>query len=112
MDNFTFDNRNFIQVNGTAMGTKAAPNFANVYMGRFEDTFVYRTEWSHYITNWVRFIDDIFLIWKGDESSLTTFRKYLNGVDPCIKFTHEISSKSINFARLNLSEKLRGKFLR
>ena len=49
LNNFTFDNHNFIQVKGTAMGTRAAPNFANVYMGRFEDTFVYRTEWSHYI---------------------------------------------------------------
>ena len=45
LNNFTFDNHNFIQVKGTAMGTRAAPNFANVYMGRFEDTFVYRTEW-------------------------------------------------------------------
>lgn len=73
LNNFTFDNHNFIQVKGTAMGTRTAPNFANVYMGRFEDTFVYRTEWYHYIIDWVRFIDDIFLIWKGDESSLTTF---------------------------------------
>ena len=61
-NNFTFDNHNFIQVKGTAMGTRAAPNFANVYMGRFEGAFVYRTEWSHYIIDWVRFIDDIFLI--------------------------------------------------
>ena len=40
LNNFTFDNHNFIQVKGTAMGTS---------YGRFEDTFVYRTEWSHYI---------------------------------------------------------------
>ena len=39
LNNFTFDNHNFIQVKGTAMGTRAAPNLANVYMGRFEDTF-------------------------------------------------------------------------
>ena len=32
-NNFTFDNHNFIQVKGTAMGTRTAPNFANVYMG-------------------------------------------------------------------------------
>ena len=63
-------------------------------MGRFEDTFVYRAEWYHYIIDWVRFIDDIFLIWKGDERSLTTFIKYLNGVESSIKFTHE---KSVNF---------------
>ena len=75
LNNFAFDNHNFIQVKGTAMGTRAATNFANVYMGQFEDTFVYRTEWYHYIIDWVRFIDVISFIWKGDESSLATFIK-------------------------------------
>ena len=95
LNNFAFNNHNFIQVKVTLMGTRAAPNFANVYMGRFEDTFVYRTEWYHYIIDWVRFIDDIFFIWKGDESSLATFIKYLNGVESSIKFTHEKSNKSV-----------------
>ena len=49
LNNFTFDNHNFIQVKGTAMGTRAAPNFVNVYMGRFEHTFVYRTEKASFI---------------------------------------------------------------
>ena len=97
LNNFTFDNHNFIQVKGTVMGTRAAPNLANVYMGWFEDKFVYRTEWSHYIIDWVRFIDVIFLIWKGDESSLTTFIKYLNGFVSSITLTHEISYKYVNF---------------
>ena len=90
------------------MGTRAAPNFANVYMGRFEDKFVYRTEWSHYIIDWVRFIDDIFLIWKGDESSLTTFIKYLNGVVPSITFTHEISYESVNFLDTKVIKDVQG----
>ena len=54
------------------MGTRVAPNFANVYMGRFEENFVYKAEWSNYVIIWVRFIDDIFLIWKGD--------RFLNGI--------------------------------
>ena len=64
LNNFTLDNTNFIQVKGTTMGTRAVPNFANVYMGLFEDTFVNRTEWCHYIIDWVRFINDIFLFRK------------------------------------------------
>ena len=71
MKNFTFNDEHFIQIKGTAMGTRVAPNFANVYMGRFEENFVYKTEWSNYVIIWVRFIDDIFLIWKGDIDSLT-----------------------------------------
>ena len=61
LNNFTFDNHKFIQVKGTAMDTRAAPNCVNVYMGRFEDTFVYQTEWSPYIMDRVRFKGDISL---------------------------------------------------
>ena len=90
------------------MGTRATPNFANVYMGRLEDTFVYRTEWCHYKIDCVRFVDDIFFIWKGDESSLTTFIKYLNGVESSIKFTHEKSYKSVNFLDTRVIKDVRG----
>ena len=45
LNNFTFRDLNYIQIKGTAMGTRAAPNFANVCMGRFEDQFVYQAHW-------------------------------------------------------------------
>ena len=49
LNNITFNNHNFIHVRCTAMGTRAAPNYANVYMGRLEDRFVYRTKWYNHI---------------------------------------------------------------
>ena len=79
------------------MGTRVAPNFANVYMGRLEERIVYQTEWVNHIILWVRFIDDIFLIWKSDQDSLINFINYLNSVASSIKFTHEISAHSVNF---------------
>ena len=97
LNNFTFNDEHFIQIKGTAMGTRVAPNFAHVYMGRFEENFVYKTEWSNYVIIWVRFIDDIFLIWKGDIDSLKEFIDHLNNARPSIKFTHEISTNSVNF---------------
>ena len=97
LNNFTFNGEHYIQIKGTAMGTRVAPNFANVYMGRLEDKFVYQTEWANWLILWVRFIDDIFLIWKGDKDSLIDFLDYLNNVVPSIKFTHEISTDSVNF---------------
>ena len=66
LDNFIFNGERYIQIKGTAMGTRVAPNFANVYMGRLEDKFVYQTQWANWLLMWVRFIDYIFLIWKGD----------------------------------------------
>ena len=38
-----------------------------------------------------------FLIWKGDIDSLTEFIDHLNNAAPSIKFTHEISTNSVNF---------------
>ena len=83
------------------MGTRVAPNFANVYMGRLEERIVYQTEWVNHIILWVRFIDDIFLIWKSDQDSLINFINYLNSVASSIKFTHEISAHSVNFLYTN-----------
>ena len=96
LNNFTFNDEFFYQ-GGTAMGTRVAPNFANVYMGRIEENFVYKTAWSNYVRIWVRFIDDIFLIWNGDIDSLTKFIDHLNNAAPSIKFTHKISTNSVNF---------------
>ena len=106
--NFTFVNHTFIQVKGTAMGTGAAPNLRTCIWAGLKIHFAYRTEWSHYIIEWVRFIDDIFLIWKADESSLTTFIKYLSGVVPSIRFTHEISYKSVNFLDTKVIKDVQG----
>lgn len=66
-------------------------------MGRLEERFVYQTEWENHIIIWVRYIDDIFLIWKSDQDSWINFINYLNNVVPSIKFTHEISVHSVNF---------------
>ena len=59
-NNFTFCGKHFLQVGGTAMGTKAAPNYAINYMHCWEKKFVYGKSGGLYL--WKRYIDDIFLI--------------------------------------------------
>ena len=34
--NFTFNEEHYLQIGGTAMGTALAPNYANIFMDRFE----------------------------------------------------------------------------
>ena len=36
MNNFSFDNEHYLQKHGTAMGTRMAPSYANLFMGKFE----------------------------------------------------------------------------
>ena len=108
LNNFTFGDLNYIQIKGTAMGTRAAPNFANVYMGRFEDRFVYQANWYEYVLDWIRFIDDIFMIWSGDSNSLKEFITYLNNAEPSINFTHEISRSQVNFLDTTITKNENG----
>jgi len=95
MNNFTFNGDNYIQVGGTAMGTKAAPGFANCFMGDFENQFVhpYRQQPLKYL----RFLDDCFLIWQHSREDLDTFVNHMNTQMESIKFTMEVSESHVNF---------------
>ena len=94
-NNFEFNGDHFLQTSGTAMGTRVAPSYANNFMGNHEDTNVYT--YVHQPHTWLRFIDDIFMIWTHGRNELELFIQHLNTCHPTIKFTAEISSESVNF---------------
>ena len=77
------------------MGTKAAPNYAVNFMNRFEENSVYTYQLQPMI--WVRYIDDIFMIWQHGEEELNLFTNYLNNCHPTIKFTVEKSNEEVSF---------------
>ena len=74
------------------MGTKLAPSFANLFMGYFEDKFIYSYRLQPLL--WKRFIDDIFFIWTHGEDELLTFVQHLNDCHQTIKFTLETSLRN------------------
>ena len=84
--NFTFNDQHYLQIGGTAMGTALAPNYANLFMDRFETKAL--ENWDKKPLIWLRFIDDIFMIWTHGEEELQKFFKYLNSIHEKIKFTH------------------------
>ena len=85
--NFTFNGDHYLQTGGTAMGTFLAPNYANLFMDRFETKAL--AGFPLKPLTWKRFIDDCFMVWTHGEESLKTFIEYLNSLHPTIKFTHE-----------------------
>ena len=97
---FDFNGRHYHQKSGTAMGTKLAPSYANLFMTKFEQVHVYTYHLQP--TLWKRFIDDIFLIWPHGMDSLLEFTQHLNTVHPTIKFTSAISPSEIAFLDLTL----------
>ena len=95
MNNFTFDDENYLQLHGTAMGTRMAPSYANIFMGLLESRLL---EAAHIKPSvWWRFIDDVFMIWPFSEGCLNEFLGMINNAHPTIKFTAEWSRESVSF---------------
>ena len=96
-NNFVFDDHSYLQTSGTAMGTKMAPCFANIFMASIEQTFIDNLPLTPLF--YVQFINDIFMIWAHGNEELEQFTTRANSssTHPSIKFTTEISSTSLPF---------------
>ncbi len=97
-NNFQFNGVNYLQIAGTAMGTRMAPQFANLYMAQFEEKYVYsyKPDLDKY---WFRFIDDVFLLWHHGEEELQKFLSHLNTChkEKTIQFSSEHSREGVPF---------------
>ena len=92
---FKFNNDHYLQIKGTAMGTKMAPAYANISMDAIETSFLSSSPLKPSI--YYRNIDDIFLIWPHGNDSLTHFLEHANNIYLNIKFTHECSKTTLPF---------------
>lgn len=98
---FEFDGKFYLQKQGTAMGTKMAPAYANVYMAVLEEEFLERSEYKPSL--YVRYIDDIFMIWEHGDEKLKAFHEAFNSQTETIKFTMEHSKVNLNFLDVSVS---------
>ena len=96
LNNFVFNSLNYLQIKGCAMGTKCAPCYANIFMGNFEEKYIYPLI-SKLSKSYLRYIDDIFLIWTGTMNEFEHFIENLNKCHSTIKFDYEISKNKVNF---------------
>ena len=94
-NNFQFHDKDFLQISGTAMGTKLAPAYANIFMGDFENRFVYPYHTQPLV--WKRYIGDVFIIWTHGKPALDIFLHHLDICHKTIKFTMEDSTTTVNF---------------
>ncbi|XP_071145419.1 uncharacterized protein [Mytilus edulis] len=60
-NNFTFNGDLYLQINGTAMGTKMAPSYVNIFMGKLEKQII-AASLSKPLSCF-RFIDDVDMKW-------------------------------------------------
>ena len=96
---FCFNEKNYRQTKGTAMGTKFAPVYATLVIGYLEEKLYkqihekYGSQYAEeFIHNWKRFLDDCFIPWTKSKSDLLELNNLLNNLHPDIKFTMEYSN--------------------
>ncbi|CAJ0944749.1 unnamed protein product [Ranitomeya imitator] len=89
---------------GTAMGTRFAPSYANLYIGRWEELHIYLEGVLRAgLALRLRFIDDIFFIWEGREEDLKDFLTDLNKNEFYLLFTAHTSKERVQFLDLNIT---------
>ena len=82
------------------MGTKLAPAYANIFMGKLEQSVLSASPLKP--SYYRRYIDDILILWPHSENDLNTFILSLNNFHPSIKFTSEISNDKITFLDVDI----------
>ena len=73
---------------------KLSSSYANIFMRKFKETYIHPTI-SNCCKLYLRYIDDIFLIWTDKKSNFENFIKDLNFKCPSIKFDYEISDREV-----------------
>ena len=73
---FQFNGKNYLQIHGTAMGTKMAVAFANIFMAHIETQILSKSVIKP--TVWKRYIDDIFSLWDISKPDIEEFIEQAN----------------------------------
>ena len=94
-NSFQFNGKNYLQTHGTAMGTKMAVAFSNIFMNKVETEILSQSLFKPLV--WKRYIDDIFSLWTTNRDRIEHFIEQANNHHPTIKFTAEISDKETTF---------------
>ena len=72
------------------MGSPLSPVLANLCMEFVEKDILNRCDPEIKPIMWVRYVDDIFILFKGDENKLNRLVEFANNILPSIKFTTEM----------------------
>lgn len=101
---FEFLDETYCLKKGTVTGTKVAPTYATLVMAYLEIDLYnqvenhFGTEIRNYVElNWLRFLDDGFIIWKKSFGDFKKFIEILNNLDFNIIFTHEASDQGLPY---------------
>ena len=78
-----------------AMEKECAPSCANIFLGQLEARKIYAKIKDRSLS-YLRYLDDIFMIWIGTHDELNIFTNKMNHIHPSIKFTFKQLQTEIN----------------
>lgn len=94
-NDFVFNNKHYLQISGTAMGKKMAPKYADITLSYWESLNLPKCDKQPRI--YLRYLDDIFMIWEHDRDSFNQFFQTLNTAHPNIKLKSNIQENELEF---------------
>ena len=99
--NSIFNNKHFLQSDGTAQGPYMSCSYNDIAIQYFDVKFL---EYTPVTICWGRFTDDIFIVWSRSIDGLDIFFDYMNKVEPTkkIQFTLEVATETLEFLELKL----------
>ena len=79
------------------MGSSISPPLAQLYLEYFEE-YLYESKIADDIkpTEWKRYVDDCIFVYEHSDDKFQKFFNELNALDPCIKFTSEMSRPGVD----------------
>ena len=91
---FVFDDLVYQQKFGVAMGSPLSPILANLCMEFIEKNYIQSLPDEIKPKFWVRYVDDIFIIFQQNETAFNSFLTSINNILPTIKFTVEYENNN------------------
>ena len=101
---FCYDGKVYRQTGGVGTGSKMAPPYACIAMGDYEkEVFNSGNDMLDLVLLWKRFIDDIFLLFKGSKDECELFLEWLNSIMPgVINLKCNFSEDTLEFLDLKI----------
>lgn len=110
-NSFCFSTKNYLQIHGTAMGTKMAPTYANLTLAYLEEKLYDRLNSKYtdsfrqeFESSWKRYLDDCFIIWDKSVDNVQALHSELNNLHTKLVFTMEQSETEITFLDIKLKK--------
>ena len=95
-NNSIFNNKHYLQSDGTAQGSHMSCSYSDIAIQYFD---IKALEFNPPVICWKRFRDDIFVVWPHTLEELQVFFNYMNNIDQSkkIQFTMKVAKNSLEF---------------